>query len=130
MVGRSLPGKCVYAYVPHLSGEDFYNKHSFFSRNGWGLAEFINGDQLSSFEIYYGEVEGYDSPSWGNLLVCRKITEPELQDPPDRLSLGYIFTTGPPQEDADGYYSSYKVSRFHLMRKWGFSSKSLYTMCL
>ena len=53
MVGSSLPDKRVYDYGLHLSGEDFYNKRSFFASNDLLMSEFINDDLLSALEVSY-----------------------------------------------------------------------------
>ena len=66
MVGSILPDMCVYAYGPHLYGGDFYNKHSSFSSNDLLMSEVINGDFLSSTEVYYGKIEDYGSLDSGS----------------------------------------------------------------
>ena len=101
MVGSSLPDRRVYAYGPHLSGEDFYNKHSFFACNGFAMDEFINDDLLSALEVYYGKIDDYDSLDWWHLLLCSKIKALGRQERLGELTLGDIVAAGLPQEDAD-----------------------------
>ena len=55
MVGSSLPYHCVFAYGLHLTGEDFYNKHSFCSSNDLVMSDLINDDVLYSLEVCYGK---------------------------------------------------------------------------
>ena len=79
------------------------------------MSELINEDLFSDLEVYYAKVGGYDSLDWGNMLLCNKIKEGERQERLGKLSLGDIFTTGPPQEDSDRYYSSWKVAKFRFI---------------
>ena len=80
MVGISLPYHCVLAYGLQLTGEDFYNEHSFFSSNNLITSDLINGDMLSDLEVYYQLIGDYDSTGWRDLLSCREIKEWELQE--------------------------------------------------
>ena len=69
----SIPDRCVFSYGRHLAVSDFYNKHPFFSSNEILMRDLINGDLVSSSEVYYGNVEDCDSHACGDLLLCRKI---------------------------------------------------------
>ena len=106
MVGSSLPDHCVYSYGLNLTGEDFYNKHSFLRSNDFVMSNLINDDVLSALEVYYGKVGDYDSLACRDLLLRKKIIGRESQGSLDKEALWDIITTAPPQEDAGRYYSS------------------------
>ena len=86
------------------------------------MSEFINGDLLSSLEVYYEKVGGYDSLSWRNLLLRRKNIERGRQGRIGKLSLGNISTTGFPGKESGRYYSSWGFPKFHFIpeRKFPF----------
>ena len=108
---RGLPDHCGYANGLNLTGGYFYEKHAFFSSNDFLMSNLSNGDMLSSLKVYYGKVEDFDSIARGGLLLRRRRKvrgrlERKVLGRLGRLSLGGIYTNGPPQGDSDRYYSS------------------------
>ena len=67
------------------------------------MSDLITGDLFSALNVYYGRVSDYDSLSWGNLLLRKKIKGWGRHERLVRLYLEDIFATGLPQEGADRY---------------------------
>ena len=94
------------------------------------MSELINGDLLSSLKVYYAHVGGYDSLACGNLLLCKKIKEWELQERLVKLHRGDIFTTGPRKKMRIDIILLRRSRGFILFRKWKPPRLKFFTPCL
>ena len=100
--------RLVYAHSSNVDEEDLLGKMSYpYNSNDFLKSFLINEGASENVVSYYERVHDSDLLSWGNLLrFKKKLFGDKARGRPDQSSLGNIFTTGLPQEDAGRYYSS------------------------
>ena len=105
--------KLPYAHSLYLPEAVLHNSEPFFSNDDFLRSSIINEAFSDSVTFYCRKVDDINFPDWANLLLRKRHL---LKKRLVRLSLAGIFTTGPPQEDSDIYYSSWKF--FYSFSRW------------